>query len=73
MVKTYLITGASRGIGLEFARVLAERGERVIGAVRDPAGANALRDLGTCVRVVELDVVAGYRLDAGQDAIWLRR
>jgi NAD(P)-dependent dehydrogenase (short-subunit alcohol dehydrogenase family) len=34
-VRTSLITGAGRGIGRELARVLLDRGERVIGTVRD--------------------------------------
>lgn len=33
-MKTVLITGANRGIGLEFARQLGARGDRVIAAVR---------------------------------------
>ncbi|MCX5937878.1 MAG: SDR family oxidoreductase [Cyanobium sp. LacPavin_0920_WC12_MAG_62_9] len=33
-MKTFLITGANRGIGLEYCRQLQERGERVIAACR---------------------------------------
>ena len=33
---TWLIVGASRGIGLEFVRQLLERGDQVIATVRDP-------------------------------------
>ena len=35
MPDTVLITGAGRGLGLEFARQCAARGDRVIGTVRD--------------------------------------
>ena len=33
---TVLVTGGSKGIGLEVSRLLAERGERVAIAARDP-------------------------------------
>jgi NAD(P)-dependent dehydrogenase (short-subunit alcohol dehydrogenase family) len=39
---TVLVTGANRGIGLEFARQYAARGWRVIATARDPAGAREL-------------------------------
>jgi NAD(P)-dependent dehydrogenase (short-subunit alcohol dehydrogenase family) len=39
---TVLITGASRGIGLELARVYVQRGDRVIAAAREPSRAEAL-------------------------------
>lgn len=42
---TVLITGSSRGIGLEFARRYAERGWRVIATCRAPASASALQAL----------------------------
>ena len=45
MTKTYLIVGASRGIGLEFVRQLLARGDQVIAAVRDPYKANDLYQL----------------------------
>lgn len=51
---TWLVTGANRGIGLELARQLRARGDHVIGAVRDPAAAGALRELG--VELEALDV-----------------
>ncbi len=40
-----VITGANRGLGLELARQLTERGEQVIGTARDPATAEALAAL----------------------------
>ncbi len=42
MPSTYLITGATRGIGLEFARQLSERGEDVLATARDPKHAGEL-------------------------------
>ena len=40
-----LITGANRGIGLEFARQYAARGWQVVATCREPAGADALLTL----------------------------
>ncbi len=42
---TVLVTGANRGIGLEFVRQYAARGWRVIATARDPAGAHELQAL----------------------------
>lgn len=42
---TVMITGASRGIGLEFARAYGARGWQVIATVRNPDTANELRTL----------------------------
>jgi NAD(P)-dependent dehydrogenase (short-subunit alcohol dehydrogenase family) len=48
------ITGANRGLGLEFARQYAEAGWEVVAACRRPAEAKALKPL--AVDVVGLDV-----------------
>jgi NAD(P)-dependent dehydrogenase (short-subunit alcohol dehydrogenase family) len=42
---TVLITGASRGLGLEFCRQYGAAGWRVLAGVRDPERASALREL----------------------------
>jgi len=42
---TVVVTGANRGLGLELARVYAERGDRVIAGSRTPAGATELATL----------------------------
>lgn len=42
---TALVTGANRGLGLEFARQLLERGGRVIAGCRQPGKATALNAL----------------------------
>lgn len=51
---TVLITGANRGLGLEFARQYQADGANVIACCRHPALADSLKQLG--VRVMELDV-----------------
>jgi NAD(P)-dependent dehydrogenase (short-subunit alcohol dehydrogenase family) len=43
--QTILITGANRGIGLEYAKQYAENGQQVYVTVRDPAQATALQQL----------------------------
>jgi NAD(P)-dependent dehydrogenase (short-subunit alcohol dehydrogenase family) len=49
-----VITGANRGLGLEFARQFQAAGARVIGTARRPDAADGLKALG--VRVEQLDV-----------------
>jgi NAD(P)-dependent dehydrogenase (short-subunit alcohol dehydrogenase family) len=51
-----VVTGAGRGIGLELARQLVARGDRVEATVRDPGKAAALADLGGGVRIHRVDV-----------------
>jgi NAD(P)-dependent dehydrogenase (short-subunit alcohol dehydrogenase family) len=51
---TVLVTGANRGIGLEYARQMAGQGYRVIGTARNPAQANELAAIAD--RVEALDV-----------------
>ncbi len=52
-----LITGASRGIGLEFTRRLLERGGEVIATIRDPDRAGGLKDLHSSkLTLIRLDV-----------------
>lgn len=57
---TILVTGASRGIGLELACQYAEAGHSVVATCRDPDTANALKHLSQShenVEVQALDVV----------------
>jgi NAD(P)-dependent dehydrogenase (short-subunit alcohol dehydrogenase family) len=49
-----LLIGASRGIGLEFARQYLDAGERVIATARDAEGLKRLSDLGA--ETLKLDV-----------------
>ena len=50
--KTTLVTGVSSGIGREIAQLLAARGARVFGTVRNPKSASTIRG----VEIVRLDV-----------------
>ena len=56
----YLITGANRGLGLEFVRQLLERGDSVVACCREPDSAKALHELagtaGDRLTLRELDV-----------------
>jgi NAD(P)-dependent dehydrogenase (short-subunit alcohol dehydrogenase family) len=64
---TVLITGASRGIGLEFAQRYARSNWRVIATCRDPGKAEALQALATQhqnVMVEPLDVLDHAGIDA---------
>ena len=66
-VHTVLITGANRGIGLEFARQYAQLGWRVIATARDPAAATELTGLAKDrknIAVEKLDVTDHPGIDA---------
>ena len=58
------ITGASRGLGLEFASQYAKEGWHVIATCRNPAEANALKSIEGDVRIETLDVVDGKSVSA---------
>jgi NAD(P)-dependent dehydrogenase (short-subunit alcohol dehydrogenase family) len=62
-----VVTGANRGIGLEFARQLHEAGAEVIGTARKPEAAVELKALG--VRVEQLDVTDPESVAALKEAI----
>lgn len=53
---TVLLTGASRGLGLEFTRQYAKEGWRVIATCRDPKKADGLRGVAGTVEIQPLDV-----------------
>ena len=59
-MRRVVVTGANRGLGLEFARQLAARGDDVVAAARHPKTADALNKLASKsagrVTVVRLDV-----------------
>jgi len=54
--RTVLITGANRGLGLEFARQYRASGWQVIATAREPEAAADLKALGEGVRILPLDV-----------------
>ncbi|MBA2652922.1 MAG: SDR family oxidoreductase [Tatlockia sp.] len=58
-MKTVLITGANRGLGLEFTRQLAEQNFDVIATCRQPSKADLLKQLAKAhanIAIVKLDV-----------------
>lgn len=62
MPATYLVTGANRGLGLEFARQLSRRGDRILATARDPDKA---ADLARLVhQVIPLDTSDESSIDA---------
>jgi NAD(P)-dependent dehydrogenase (short-subunit alcohol dehydrogenase family) len=64
---TVLITGANRGLGLEFARQYKTDGAEVIACCRHPARADSLNALG--VKVMELDVADPASIAAAAEAL----
>jgi NAD(P)-dependent dehydrogenase (short-subunit alcohol dehydrogenase family) len=72
--RTVLITGANRGLGLEFARQYRAAGWKVIATARQPDAAGDLKALGEGVRIVALDVtkpesVAALVLSLGKEPL----
>ena len=63
-MSTVLITGANRGIGLEFARQYAEEGWRVLATCRRPSQAADLSGLPGEVEIFALDVGEGESVAA---------
>ena len=63
-MSTVLVTGANRGIGLEFVRQYAEAGDRVIAVCRNPAAA---QDLAAIAAHAD-GRVAIHAADVGDDA-----
>lgn len=66
---TLLVTGASRGLGLEHVRQALAAGEHVIAACRDPAKSQELQALSkqygsAALRLEALDVASGASIDA---------
>lgn len=63
---TVLVTGASRGLGLEFVRQYATEGWRVLAGVRDPARATALAacaESSANIEILPLDLMDHAAID----------
>ncbi len=66
-MQTVLITGANRGLGLEFSRQYAQAGWQVIAACRNPNQAEALSELARqypLIKIEALDVADLSQIDA---------
>lgn len=66
-MKTVLVTGANRGLGLEFCRQYAQAGWRVLACCRQPDKAEALHTLADTyqsLQIFALDLVNHARIDA---------
>ena len=62
-----LITGANRGLGLEFAKQYAADGWNVLACCRNPDGASALQALANAhsnIQILDLDVADFNQIDA---------
>ena len=55
--RVWFISGATRGLGYQWASAALERGDRVAATARDTAALSALRDAcGDALAVIALDV-----------------
>lgn len=68
-----LITGANRGLGLEFTRQLLARGDRVFAACRQPDEAQELNQLAAqhsvSLTILKLDVTDQENIDAAAERV----
>lgn len=68
-----LVTGAGRGLGLEFVRQCVDRGDHVFAAARHPASSDDLTALAAAnpakVTVLEMDVADVASIGAARDSV----
>jgi NAD(P)-dependent dehydrogenase (short-subunit alcohol dehydrogenase family) len=68
-----LVTGANRGLGLEFTRQYLERGAHVFAGCRQPAAASSLHHLQACfsqrLSIVALDVANADAIRTAHEAV----
>lgn len=64
-----MVTGANRGIGLEFARQYVEAGWEVIGTARNPEDATELKAVGESVSVMKLDITEPAQVAAARETV----
>ena len=72
-MRRVLITGAGRGLGLEFVRQCLDRGDKVLAGVRHPEKARALQELKTTqgeqLTLVTLDVADTASIEASWQTV----
>ncbi|KAI9486300.1 MAG: 4-dihydrotrisporin dehydrogenase [Benjaminiella poitrasii] len=71
MVQTYIVTGASRGIGLEFVKQIAAKGDIVFACARNPAASEGLKALVDDKKVfaIKLDTLSDESIKAAAKEI----
>ncbi|OZJ05921.1 hypothetical protein BZG36_01223 [Bifiguratus adelaidae] len=69
----YVVTGSSRGIGLELVRQLAERGDTVVATCRNPSKATELQKIQEAfprlVHTIPLDTISQESIDAAVESV----
>ena len=66
---TAFITGANRGLGLEFVKQLTQRGDTVYAACRNPDDADDLKQIGGDVHILALDAADPQSIRAAADQV----